>query len=535
VSVSSPLDAHLVSDEAGTIREADPAATLLLGVAPRFVRGKPLAAFVAPATRRRFRRELLALVREHSSRAFVVAIVPRGAPERDVQITGASVEGGRGGRASVHWTLRSHALPGLVVPPPEPAPPPAPRKPRARRDALIARVSAPAAAGEEPVQALGRLARACVPAIADWACLELVQGDELRQVAAVARSGPFEPLGRPLRMGEDVLLPAAPTRYAPVPAWLLHRLARTAEQRALLTAIAPGSALVVPLRAGSARIGALILASSGTRRILSVHDERLVHELAERAVLIAENARLYAEHLDTAVRLQRSLLPPALPLLEGLDLAARLHPAHHGGVAGDFYDAWSAPTGATVLAVGDVAGKGLDAAVVATQVRHSLRAASISEHSPAAMLRVASETLRQEAPHPERYCTAVVAVLDVLDEGTLAVRLARAGHPYPLALRPRGTPRVLRPAGGPLGIAEEPVFEELRAMLVSGEGLLLYTDGVTEAVRGRDRFGLERLVAVASTAGLGTAEELIALVERRVASFGDTSGDDVTLLAARAG
>src|SRR5262249_57344534 len=102
--VAVPAIGHLVSDEAGLIRQADPAAALLLGVAARFVCGKPLAVFVTPATRRRFRRELLAAVRDGSTHAFVVGLAPRDAPTRDVELIASPAPSGEAGGP---WTPRT--------------------------------------------------------------------------------------------------------------------------------------------------------------------------------------------------------------------------------------------------------------------------------------------------------------------------------------------------------------------------------------------------------------------------------------------
>jgi hypothetical protein len=106
--VLRPGDGHLVSDGAGTIREADAAASVLLGVAPKFVCGKPLAVFVTPATRRQFRLELLAVVRERSTHSFVVDLAPRDRPASAIEIVASAMPCNGGSSAPmVHWILRA--------------------------------------------------------------------------------------------------------------------------------------------------------------------------------------------------------------------------------------------------------------------------------------------------------------------------------------------------------------------------------------------------------------------------------------------
>jgi len=252
--------------------------------------------------------------------------------------------------------------------------------------------------------------------------------------------------------------------------------------------------------------------------VFTAADERLVSGIAAQAGIAIENARLYeAEHqarasaeaaAERAQRLaevlQTSLLPPALPDIPGIEVAARYRPGLAGlEVGGDFYDVF-ATGGDWAVVMGDVCGKGPDAAALTALVRYSVRAAAVDLRQPASILLKVNELLLRD-PTSERFCTLAYGRLLATSEG-IRLTVCRAGHPAPLVLRSTGV-EVVGAAGTALGLFDRPRLLEETTLLSPGDAVVFYTDGITEAGRGADRFGDERLVELlAGCRGLSAAE-----------------------------
>jgi phosphoserine phosphatase RsbU/P len=252
----------------------------------------------------------------------------------------------------------------------------------------------------------------------------------------------------------------------------------------------------------------------------------------ERELLRAKEAAEESEQLarQLATTLQQTLLPPALPDIPGVEISAVYRPARNGGeVGGDFYDVFELGGGEWAVAVGDVRGKGVEAAVVAALVRHTIRAAAVQEHEPSDVLRVVNHVLLRDAT--DRFCTAAVVLLGRSGSGWTA-RSASAGHPLPLLVRADG---VVQPAGGPgtlLGVFAELDIAEASFDLGVGDAVVLYTDGVTEARRGSDFFGEERLAAAA--AAHRSDRNPSAAVVAEVSAFGARGpSDDIVVVSLR--
>jgi sigma-B regulation protein RsbU (phosphoserine phosphatase) len=228
------------------------------------------------------------------------------------------------------------------------------------------------------------------------------------------------------------------------------------------------------------------------------HDDVADHATAVAArrettlayALLVELARLGArfnEQAEMRTTLERSLLPEALLPVPGLQLASRYLPAARGQqVGGDFYDAVRTGDGA-VLIVGDVQGKGVEAATLTSLARHTLRAAALAGADPADMLGQLNRALlygqaeAHEAGNGDapRFVTAAVAALSPSGDG-FDVVLARAGQPPPIVVRWSGDIELFEPGGLLLGVLESPTFELARTHLGPSDTLVLYTDGVTE-------------------------------------------------------
>src|SRR5581483_381465 len=248
---------------------------------------------------------------------------------------------------------------------------------------------------------------------------------------------------------------------------------------------------------------------------------RLRRELGVRKRLLEERAHV-------AETLQASLLPPELPAIPGLAVAGRYRP---GGadVGGDFYDVFPLRGRHWGFIIGDVCGKGPGAAAKTALARYTLRTAAMLERRPADVLAVLNDALLQRA-EPESFCSALFARLRRAGSGASG-ELFVAGHPRPLLRRASGEVERLDSGGALLGIMEGDVARRVPLSLGPGDVLLVYTDGVTEARRGPELFGEDRLVDVLAKAG-SSVDDVAAAVEDAVLDFGDHArADDVALLA----
>jgi sigma-B regulation protein RsbU (phosphoserine phosphatase) len=250
--------------------------------------------------------------------------------------------------------------------------------------------------------------------------------------------------------------------------------------------------------------------------------ERELLEAKHRAEASEREARALARTL------QQTLIPPSPPTIAGLDVATAYQPAGQGTeVGGDFYDVFRVGTD-WVITLGDVCGKGPEAAVVTSLVRHTVRALCVGEARPSAVLSALDEVLRQ---HPtERFCTAVLARLTPEGRSWL-VTLGVGGHPQPLLLRPGRPPEPRGETGPLLGVVDHATYADTSLRLDPGDTLLLYTDGITEGRRGRELYGDDRLVAAAERLGPDPAGLVEALVSELLEFQEGTLRDDVALVA----
>ena len=208
--------------------------------------------------------------------------------------------------------------------------------------------------------------------------------------------------------------------------------------------------MVVPIAAGDRVIGIVTLGTSHSARRLGEAELALAGELGRRAGIAVENARLHDARSQIATTLQRSLLPPRLPVVPGVTIAARFRAAGEtSDVGGDFYDLFGVGD-AWMVIVGDVTGKGPGAATITSLARYTMRTAAMYERSPGAVLARLNSALGAD-PERRPICTAVCARIEPAADGTLLVTLACGGHPPPLPDHGRGRRRDRRHAGAAAG------------------------------------------------------------------------------------
>ena len=231
-------------------------------------------------------------------------------------------------------------------------------------------------------------------------------------------------------------------------------------------------------------------------RAFSPRDEAILAQLGQLASVAIAKSQAYMRERHISQVLQRSLLPPSIPTVPGLTAAVRFIAAGEGiEVGGDFYDFFSAREGAVAALIGDVCGKGPEAASVTSLARHTLRAAAAYEARPSAVLELLHRAL-SEARDDERFCTVAYCDLEVRPRGVRMV-VSCGGHPMPLVLRKSGDVEPVGRRGTLLGTDVDPVLHDVVVDLAPGDVVVLYTDGVTEVRAGQEEvFGVEDLEAL---------------------------------------
>ncbi|WP_330177554.1 SpoIIE family protein phosphatase [Streptomyces sp. NBC_01498] len=235
--------------------------------------------------------------------------------------------------------------------------------------------------------------------------------------------------------------------------------------------------------------------------------------------------------------LQRTLLPPTLANVPGLDVAAHYHVASADEVGGDFYDLFPLSAGTWGMFLGDVCGKGAAAAAVTSLARYTLRAAAVYDPDPAAVLANLNTVLNHEYHGTDpRFCTVLYGLLSPdTDRGGFRLTLASGGHPPALLMRADGTAdRLPTPGGQLIGVLPDAHIATVTFRLAPGDTLLLHTDGLTEAHAGGDggdRYGDEALLALGRALAPTTASRTIGAIRALLDTFGTGVDDDTAVLA----
>jgi PAS domain S-box-containing protein len=392
---------------------------------------------------------------------------------------------------------------------------------------------------------LAAIAHLAVPGVADWCAVELGNDatGELDRVAVahvdpekviwaqeIAERYPADQradrgVHHVLRTGEAQLWPE-------IPEAMIAEAAKDEEHLRLIRALGMTSVMMVPMRVRDRVFGVISFVSAESGRRFTETDLRLAEDLALRAGTAVENARLYRARTKIAQTLQASLLPPLLPEVPGVEAGALYRPAgEEHEVGGDFYDLFATTEDHWFAVIGDVCGKGAEAAAVTALARYTIRAAAAQIRSPAAILKWVNEAMLREGT--SRFCTVAVAHLD-RSAPTTRLTIAVGGHPAPLILRADGTVEAAGAGGTLIGLVDDPTLTDVTTDLAPGDAVLLYTDGVTEAEAPRHVWTPEELSAMVAGAAGASAQALVDHVaEAALAGLEAPPRDDVAILALR--
>lgn len=355
------------------------------------------------------------------------------------------------------------------------------------------------------------------------ACRDPERAREVERVRSVSRLpvSSSHPVGTVLRTGRSMLLSSMSLEF-------LGGIAQTPEHLELMRKMGYHSAVVVPLVARGRTLGALSLLRMEDGIPYGSDDLALAEELARRAALAVDNARLFESTRDLARTLQRSLLPHALPDIPGLRISARYRAAERGHeVGGDFYDAFAIDERRWGITIGDVCGKGAEAAALTALARYTIRA--FADRDPGRVLtRLNQAVIREQEVLEGRFLTCLFAVA-WFEGQELHLELAVGGHPAPLVMRDAGTTERVSASGPLIGLLGGAQFPTARVVLRPGDTLLLYTDGLTDA-HAPERILSESDLLELLSAAHGLHGDRLAEHIERAATLGQAARDDIALL-----
>lgn len=395
----------------------------------------------------------------------------------------------------------------------------------------------------DPAEALHNLARAAVPELAELCVIDLLDRDgtitttvaaaleadvaigveDLRRRVPLDLAG-GHPVARALSSGAPVVVDDLTDEGE------LAQAAQSDEHQRFMRSAGYRSAAVFPMVARGRTHGAISFLhlqheAHYSREVLDV-----LEDLSGRAAMAFDNARLYAERTRVAQTLRRSLMPSVLPTIPGLELASFFRPLGAASeVGGDFYDVFGDEHNCW-LVVGDVCGKGAEAAALTGFLRHTTVAYARDESSPGKVLAQVNRVMLDQ-DFEGRFATAILVNLR-LGGGDVAVTVASAGHPAALLTKGDGAATQFGKRGSLLGVFADPMIEETSAVLAVGDSLALYTDGLMEAHAPARTVTPEQMVQQLQRRSPAGAQEaidaLLGLVE-----LDEHVRDDIAILSAR--
>jgi serine phosphatase RsbU (regulator of sigma subunit) len=389
------------------------------------------------------------------------------------------------------------------------------------------------------------LADLAAPALGDIALIDMISADgsierlaargrgtevadlfvKLRADTPIDPNGPH-PVAEVIRSGRTIYLDQLSNEA-------IDEITTRENERDLLRQYRFKSCMVLPLGARGAVLGALTLWIMRPAKAFDETARRTAKRLADRAALALDNARLHEQQAHIASVLQHSLLPRSLPEINGFEASSRFLAAGEAyEVGGDFYDVFRSGSGSWTAVIGDVCGKGPEAASLTALARYTVRTASHPDSSPSQVLQTLHESISSEGADL-RFCTAALARIQAPSNGRGVARLtvALGGHPHPLILRKDGRVDRVGTPGTLLGALPSPVLADVDATLSVGDALILYTDGMLD-VRDRghqdDPEWLSRQLA--KSAGHGADEIAEELAQAAIDRHGGEPRDDIAVL-----
>jgi PAS domain S-box-containing protein len=395
-------------------------------------------------------------------------------------------------------------------------------------------------------ETLPAVARLAVPRMADWCaihlatrqgpqCVAVAHGDPARLALADALARDYSSALGDTRGLTRVLTEGRSELNEELSEEQLLTDAQDERHAHLLRSLGLVSTLCVPIRARDHLLGAITLATAESGRRFGPQDRALAEDLGLRAGTAVDHARLYRTRSAIAHTLQASLLPPVLPEIPGVETAALFRAAgEEHEVGGDFYDLF--PTGKRqwFAIMGDVCGKGAEAAAVTALARYTIRAAVVRHRSPSGILRWLNDAMLRQRLDQGRFATVACARLDLERDG-VCVTAASGGHPCPRVLRATGLVEELGTAGTLLGAVADVRLEDRTTRLASGDAIVIYTDGLTEAGAPQRVWSPAQLDAAVAGARHLAAPGIVDHLTR--CALGDATAplrDDIALLALRA-
>ncbi len=418
------------------------------------------------------------------------------------------------------------------------------------RLAFLADASAVLSTSLDPDETLHSLGELCVPSLADTCFIDLIGDDgvlydqvglgstevKLHDAKLLRRRRKELGAQAPTATGHLEAMGGKGLLYQSIDDAQLAAAAADADHLALFRRFDARSTIMAPLVARGRVVGVITLVRTGDGVPFDEDDLAMVEELAARAALATDNGRLFHSRNRVARSLQEALLPPAMPVIDGLALASRYDVAEADvAIGGDFYDLMPVGPSAWGVVVGDVCGRGPDAAALTGLVRHTLRSAVVREQAPSRVLRQTNQAMLQQIDDA-RFCTAAYLRVELNEprSGQVRVSASSAGHPRPVLVRTDGRAELLDCAGTLLGVVSDPALSDVHVELGPGDAVVLYTDGVTEARRGNELFGEARLLTALESLAGRPAEEMASGLEAAVADFRRSASDDTAILVVQA-
>jgi serine phosphatase RsbU (regulator of sigma subunit)/PAS domain-containing protein len=529
-----------------TVQRVNTRASELLGSGSGYAAGKLFTAFVDLPSRAAVQSQLAAVARTGKTRRIQCRLLhPEGTAAAELTAGLARLRGDDDQLVVVARLPSGETGPDQA---PDPVPAPGPGSPARLMEAMIHRYDLVTSATRLFLEnatysesvTLQRCARLLASELAAWVIVDVDRRQRLRRQFVMG------PENQPSDLANEVAAvdPAPGTAPSQVHESGSSLLIAHAEDAGILGA-GPGgvpvmmmldatSVLCVPLSDGEHSYGTLTLARNASEGHFEMADLGVVEEVGEQLALAIRVDRMFRRHTEIADALQSSLLPRELPQIPGVEIAAAYVAATEGlEVGGDFYDIYRTPGGWGV-AIGDVCGKGEEAAAVTAAARHAIRVLAHWSADPAEVLAKANEVMLAEE-FGDRFVTAKNAHLRWQD-GRLHAVLGSAGHPGPVLVHPDGRTTIMSPGGLPLGVFPTVQAGREEIDLDPGDVLFFFTDGVTEARSPELTYFEDRLTDELAALAGQPPRDIVAGLQSLVVEFcRNELRDDMTMLVLRIG